>query len=175
MKRIKQSAHIESKQQNVNVKQNSHIESKWTKTEIPSSPQEDVKKQKNEVVIQNIVKHDKETIQKPADSMVDKRAQVKQPIREQIKSETSKKEVTANSTQELLNKVKKAKETIDTNPLMKIEKTKRDSVESKKEDKKPKAQEVGASRFSGEPAMRDFDRRSIFSGWPNRNNSQKRI
>jgi hypothetical protein len=58
---------------------------------------------------------------------------------------------------------------------MKIEKTKINTIESKKEDTKPKAQEVGASRFSGEPAMREFDRRSIFSGWPNRNNSQKRI
>ena len=172
---MKQSAHIESKQQNVSVRQNSHIDSKWTKTDIPSTPKQDVKKQKNEVVIQNIVKHDRETVQKPAGSMVDKRAQVKQPIREQIKSETVKKEVTANTTQELLNKVKKAKETMDTNPLMKIEKTKKTGVESKKEDKNPKAQEVGSSRFSGEPAMRNFDRRSFFSGWPNRNSSQKRI
>ena len=172
---MKQSAHIESKQQNVSVRQNSHIDSKWTKTDIPSTPQQDVKKQKNEVVIQNIVKHDRETVQKPAGSMVDKRAQVKQPIREQIKSETLKKEVTVNTTQELLNKVKIAKETMDTNPLMKIEKTKKTGVESKKEDKNPKAQEVGSSRFSGEPATRNFDRRSFFSGWPNRNSSQKRI
>ncbi|MEH7255627.1 hypothetical protein V7111_26310 [Neobacillus niacini] len=172
---MKQSAHIESKQQNVSVRQNSHVDSKWTKTDIHSSPQEDVKKQKNEVVVQSIVKHDRETVQKPAGSMVDKRAQIKQLVREQIKSEPLKKEVTGNSTQELLNKVKLAKETMDTNPLMKIEKTKKTSVESKKEDKNPTAHEVGASRFSGEPAMRNFDRRSIFSGWPNRNSSQKRI
>ncbi|PAE44039.1 hypothetical protein [Bacillus sp. 7884-1] len=170
----KQNAHNESIPQN--VRQNSHIESKWSKTELPQTHQEEVKKQKSEVVIQNIVKHDKESIQKPTSSKVDKRVQVKQPVREQKKSEPeTKNEGTAKSPQELINKVKQVKETIDTNPLMKIEKTKRNQVESKKEDKKPKAQEVGASRFSGEPATRDFDRRSIFSGWPNRNQSQKRI
>jgi hypothetical protein len=168
----KQSVHNESIQKN--VKQST--ESKWSRTEIPQSHQEEVKKQKSEVFIQNIVKHDKESAQKPAAPSLERRAQVKQPVREQMKVEPSpKKEVTANSTQELLNKVKKVKETLDTNPLMKIEKSKINTVEIKKEDKKPKAQEVGASRFSGEPAMRDFDRRSIFSGWPNRNHSQKRI
>jgi chemotaxis protein histidine kinase CheA len=168
----KQSVHNESIQKN--VKQSK--ESKWSRTEIPQSHQEEVKKQKSEVVVQNIVKHDKEIAQKPAAPSLEKRAQVKQPVREQKKAESSpKKEVTAKATQELLNKVKKVKETLDTNPLMKIEKTKINTVESKKEDTKPKAQEVGASRFSGEPAMREFDRRSIFSGWPNRNNSQKRI
>ena len=172
---VRQNSHSESTKTKESVRQNNHSESKWTKTEITPPPQEEVKKQKSDVVIQKIVKHDKETIQKPAASVVDKRAQVKQAIREQIKSETPKKDATANSTQELLNRVKKAKETIDTNPVMKIEKTKKNSVESKEEDKKPKAQEVGTSRFSGEPAMRDFDRKSIFSGWPNRNNSQKRI
>ncbi|MDQ1002458.1 hypothetical protein QFZ28_002858 [Neobacillus niacini] len=151
-------------------------DSKWLRTEIPQTHQEEVKKQKSEVVIQNIVKHDKENIQKAAAPSMDKRAQVKQPVREQMKAEPApKKQVPASSAQELLNKVKKVKETLETNPLMKIEKTKMNTVESKKEDKKPKAQEVGASRFSGEPAKRDFDRRSIFSGWPNRNNSQKRI
>ncbi|MFB3167166.1 hypothetical protein P5G62_008585 [Neobacillus sp. 179-C4.2 HS] len=168
----KQSVHNESIQKN--VKQSK--ESKWSRTEIPQSHQEEVKKQKSEVVVQNIVKHDKEIAQKPAAPSLEKRAQVKQPVREQKKAEPSpKKEVTAKATQELLNKVKKVKETLDTNPLMKIEKTKINTVESKKEDTKPKAQEVGASRFSGEPAMREFDRRSIFSGWPNRNNAQKRI
>ncbi|MDQ0970919.1 chemotaxis protein histidine kinase CheA [Neobacillus niacini] len=168
----KQSVHNESIQKN--VKQSK--ESKWSRTEIPQSHQEEVKKQKSEVVVQNIVKHDKEIVQKPAAPSLEKRAKVKQPVREQKKAEPSpKKEVTANATQELLNKVKKVKETLDTNPLMKIEKTQISTVESKKEDKKPKAQEVGASRFSGEPAIRDFDRRSIFSGWPNRNNSKKRI
>jgi hypothetical protein len=99
-----------------------------------------------------------------------------QSAREQKKSEPiTKTEVTAIPSQELINKVKQVKETIDTNPLMKIEMTKRNQVESKKEDHKPKAQEVGASRFSGEPATRDFDRRSIFSGWPNRNQTQRRI
>ncbi|WHZ00649.1 hypothetical protein QNH48_16430 [Neobacillus sp. YX16] len=170
----KQNAHNESIPQN--VRQNSHIESKWSKTELPQKHQEEVKKQKSEVVIQNIVKNEKESIQKPTSSKVDKRVQVKQPVREQKKSEPeTKNEGTAKSPQELINKVKQVKETIDTNPLMKIEKTKRNQVESKKEDKKPKAQEVGASRFAGEPATRDFDRRSIFSGWPNRNQSQKRI
>ncbi|MCM3691318.1 hypothetical protein [Neobacillus niacini] len=169
----KQNAHNESTTQN--VRQNSHIESKWSKTELPQTHQEEVKKQKSEVTIQNIVKHDKENIQKPTGSTMDKRVQVKQPVREQKKSEPAKKnEGTAKSSQELMNKVKQVKESIDTNPLMKIEKTKRNQVESNKEDKKPKAQEVGASRFSGEPAMRHFDRRSIFSGWPNRNQSQKR-
>jgi hypothetical protein len=168
----KQSVQNESIQKH--VKQST--ESKWSKTEIPQSHQEEVKKQKSEVVIQNIVKHDKESAQKPAAPSMEKRAQIKQPVREQLKAEPSpKKEVTANPTQELLNKVKKVKETLDTNPLMKIEKNMVNTVESKKEDKKTKAQEVGASRFSGEPAMRDFDRRSIFSGWPNRNNAQRRI
>jgi hypothetical protein len=168
----KQSVHNESIQNN--VKQST--ESKWSRTEIPQSHQEEVKKQKSEVVVQNIVKHDKEIAQKPAAPSLEKRAQVKQPVREQMKAEPSpKKEVTANSTQELLNKVKKVKATLDTNPLMKVEKTKINTVESKTEDKKPKAQEVGASRFSGEPSIREFDRRSIFSGWPNRNNAQKRI
>jgi hypothetical protein len=158
----------------LNVKQST--DSKWLRTEIPKTNQEEVKKQKSEVIIQNIVKHDKETTIKSASPSIEKRAQVKQLVREQTKAEPApKKEVTANSTQELLNKVKKVKETIDTNPLMKIEKTKMKTVESKIEDKKPKAQEVGASRFSGEPVTRDFDRRSIFSGWPNRNNSQRRI
>jgi chemotaxis protein histidine kinase CheA len=168
----KQSVHNESIQKN--VKQSK--ESKWSRTEIPQSHQEEVKKQKSEVVVQNIVKHDKEIAQTPAAPSLEKRAKVKQPVREQKKAEPSpKKEVTAKAKQELLNKVKKVKETLDTNPLMKIEKTQVNTVESKKEDTKPKAQEVGASRFSGEPVMRDFDRRSIFSGWPNRNNSQKRI
>jgi chemotaxis protein histidine kinase CheA len=169
----KQNSQSENNQQNVSVKQNSHTESKWTKTEIPQAHQVDVKKHNPEVVIQNIVKHDKEKL---SSSSIDKRAQVKQPIRELIKSNPpQKKDVNAKSTEELLNKVKKIKETLDTNPLMKIEKTKKNTVESKKEEKKPKAQEVGASRFTGEPAPRDFDRRSIFSGWPNRNNSQRRI
>jgi hypothetical protein len=170
----KQNAHNESIPQN--VRQNSQMDSKWSKTELPQAHQEEVKKQKSEVVIQNIVKHDKESIQKPTGSTIEKRAQVKPPVREQKKSEpVTKNEGTAKSSQELISKVKQVKETIDTNPLMKIEKTKRNQVESKKEDNKPKAQAVGASRFSGEPAMRDFDRRSIFSGWPNRNQSQKRI
>jgi chemotaxis protein histidine kinase CheA len=169
----KQNSQSENNQQNVSVRQNSHSESKWTKTEITQAHQVDVKKHNPEVVIQNIVKHDKEKL---SSSSIDKRAQVKQPIRELIKSNPpQKKDVNAKSTEELLNKVKKIKETIDTNPLMKIEKTKKNTVESKKEEKKPKAQEVGASRFTGEPAPRDFDRRSIFSGWPNRNNSQRRI
>jgi hypothetical protein len=167
----KQSVHHESIPQS--VKQST--DSKWVKTELPKTQQEDVKKQKSEVVIQNIVKHDKENLQKAAAPSMDKRVQVK-PVREQLKVEPQmKKEVPASSTQELLNKVKLVKQTIDTDPLMKIEKTKMHTVESKKEDKKPKAQEVGASRFSGEPAKRDFDRRSIFSGWPNRNNSLRRI
>jgi hypothetical protein len=171
----KQTTHVENNQQNVNVKQTGQNEGKWTKTEIPQSSQENVKKQKAEVVVQNIVKHDKESIQKPtgSSSTAEKKAQVKQLIQDKIKTvPTLKKEVAPNSTQEL---VKKVKETIDTNPLVKVEKSKRNNVESQKVDKKPKAQEVGASRFSGEPAMREFDRRSIFSGWPNRNNSQRRI
>lgn len=168
----KQSVNNESIQQM--AKQSS--ESKWSRTEIPQTRQEEVKEQKSEVVIQNIVKHDKENIQKSAAPAKEKRAKVKQPVREQLKAEPAmKKEVTAVSKQELLNKVKKVKETIDTNPLIKIENKNTNTVESKKEDKKPKAQEVGASRFSGEPAKPDFDRRSIFSGWPNRNNSQRRI
>lgn len=167
----KQSVQHEGIQQT--VKQST--DSKWVKTEVPQTHQEEVKKQKSEVVIQNIVKHDKENLQKAAAPSMDKRVQVK-PVREQLKVEPqTKKEVPASSTQELLNKVKMVKQTIDTNPLMKIEKTKMNTVESKKEDKKPKAQEVGASRFSGEPAKPDFDRRSIFSGWPNRHNSQRRI
>ncbi|WP_045516788.1 hypothetical protein [Neobacillus niacini] len=170
----KQSTQSENIPQNVNVRQNSHIEGRWSKPEVPQSHQNDGKKQKTEVVIQNIVKHDKESIQTVP--IMEKRAQVKQPVREQKKADPTPKKVgTTDSTQELLNKVKKVKETIDTNPLMKIEKTKMNSVESKKENKEPKAQEIGVSRFSGEPTMRDFDRRSIFSGWPNRNNQQKRI
>jgi hypothetical protein len=166
--------------QNENIQQSvkPSTDGKWSRTEMPQTHQEEVKKQKSEVVIQNIVKHDKDSIQKSTAPSIEKRVKVKQPVREQMKAEPApapKKEVTANSTQELLNKVKKVKETIDTNPLMKIEKAKMNTVESKKEDKKPKAQEVGASRFSGEPAKPDFDRRSIFSGWPNRNNSQRRI
>jgi hypothetical protein len=170
----KQNAHNESIPQI--VRQNSQMDSKWSKTELPQAQQEEGKKQKSEVVIQNIVKHDKESIQKPTGSTIDKRAQIMQSAREQKKSEPiTKTEVTAIPSQELINKVKQVKETIDTNPLMKIEMTKRNQVESKKEDHKPKAQEVGASRFSGEPATRDFDRRSIFSGWPNRNQTQRRI
>jgi hypothetical protein len=164
--------------QNDNIQQSvkPSTDGKWLRTEIPQTNHEDVKKQKSEVVIQNIVKHDKESIQKAAAPSMDKRVQVKQPVREEMKPDPApKKEVPAIATQELLNKVKKVKETIETNPLMKIEKKKVNTVESKKEDKKPKAQEVGASRFSGEPVKRDFDRRSIFSGWPNRNNSQRRI
>lgn len=167
----------ENKLPPVNVKQNNHIESKWSKTEVPQTHHEEIKKQKSDVVIQNIVKHDKETVQKPASSTIDKRAQIKQqPVREQKKSApTTKNEVPSPSTQDLLNRVKIVKETLETNPLMKIEKTRKNSVEIKQEDKKPKAQDVGLSRFSGEPAPRDFDRRSIFSGWPNRNNPLKRI
>ncbi|MBY0148382.1 hypothetical protein [Neobacillus niacini] len=174
----KQTTLVENNQQNVNVKQTGQNEGKWTKTEIPQSSQENVKKQKAEVVVQNIVKHDKESIQKPtgSSSTAEKKAQVKQLIQDKIKTvPTLKKEAAPNSTQELVNRVKKVKETIDTNPIAKVEKSKRNNVESQKVDKKPKAQEVGASRFSGEPAMREFDRRSIFSGWPNRNNSQRRI
>jgi hypothetical protein len=172
----KQSNHSESIQQMVNVKQNSQNEGKWTKTELPQSHKDEVKKQKSEVMIQNIVKHDKENVQKPTGVSLEKKSQGKQPVQEQVKTvPTLKKEVTSNSTRELLNKVNKVKEAIDTNPHMKIEKSKRNSVEVKQEDKKTKAQEVGASRFSGEPAMRDFDRRSIFSGWPNRNQSHRRI
>ncbi|MFP7298029.1 hypothetical protein [Neobacillus niacini] len=164
----KQHANIESIPQQ--VRQNSQMESKWSKTEMPK---EDLKNKKSEVVIQNIVKQDKQNSQKPTGATMDKRAQVKQPVRETKKSEAAPKEVKAS--QELMNKVKQVKETVETNPLIKVEKNNRNQVESKKENKKPRAQEVGASRFSGEPAMRDFDRRSIFSGWPNRNQSQKRI
>ncbi|MEC1524244.1 hypothetical protein P9D43_19770 [Neobacillus niacini] len=164
----KQSVHNDSIPQIVN--------SKWSRTEIPQTQQGEVKQQKSEVVIQNVVQHDKASVLRPAPPSVEKRAQVKQTVREQMKAvPVPKKEVTANSTQELLNKVKKVKETIDTNPLMKIDKSKMSTVESKKEDIKPKAQEVGVSRFSGEPVKSDFDRRSIFSGWPNRSNSLKRI
>jgi hypothetical protein len=174
----KQNTHVENNQQNVNVRQIGQNEVKWTKTEISPPPQDNVKKQKTEVVVQNIVKLDKENIQKStgASSTMEKKAQVKQPVQDQIKTvPTLKKEAAPNPTQELLNKVNKVKETIDTNPLVKKERSKRNSVESQKVDKKPNAQEVGASRFSGEPATREFDRRSIFSGWPNRNNSQRRI
>lgn len=172
----KHSIQSESIQQNVNVRQNSQNEGKWTKTELPQSQKDDVKKQKSEVMIQNIVKHDKENVQKPPGVSLEKKSQGKQPVQEQVKTvPTLKKEVTSNSTRELLNKVNKVKEAIDTNPQMKIEKSKRNSVEVQQEDKKTKAKEVGASRFSGEPAMRDFDRRTIFSGWPNRNQSQRRI
>lgn len=168
----KQSVQNENLQQSVKPS----TDGKWSRTEIPQTHQEEVKKQKSEVVIQNIVKHDKDSIQKSAAPSIEKKVKVKQPVREKMKAEPApKKEDTVNSTQELLNKVKKVKETIDTNPLMKIEKAKMNTVESKKEDKKPNAQEVGASRFSGEPAKPGFDRRSIFSGWPNRNHSQKRI
>ncbi|MEH7113916.1 hypothetical protein V7124_16200 [Neobacillus niacini] len=162
----KQTSHSESVQPSLVVRQNNHSESKWTKMDVTPAPKEEIKKQNTDVVIQKIVKHDKETIQKPAASMVDKRAQ--------IRSVAPKQELTANSTMELVNKVKKAKETFEKNSLLKIETTKRNSVENKKEDKKTTAQEVEFSRFSGEPAMRDFDRRSFFSGWPNRN-SQRRI
>lgn len=174
----KQTTLVENNQQNVNVKQTGQNEGKWTKTEIPQSSQENVKQQKAEVVVQNIVKHDKESIQNPtgSSSTAEKKAKVKQLIQDKIKTvPTLKKEAAPNSTQELVNRVKKVKETIDTNPIAKVEKSKRNNVESQKVDKKPKAQEVGVSRFSGEPAMREFDRRSIFSGWPNRNNSQRRI
>jgi len=173
-----QTTHVENNQQNVNLKQSGLNEGKWTKTEIPQSSQENVKKQKAEVVVQNIVKHDKESIQKPtgSSSTAEKKAQVKQLIQDKIKTvPTLKKEAAPNSTQELVNRVNKVKESIDTTPIVKVEKSKRNNVESQKVDKKTKAQEVGASRFSGEPAMREFDRRSIFSGWPNRNNSQRRI
>jgi hypothetical protein len=172
----KQSTPSESIQPMVNVKQNSHNEGKWTKTELSQSHKDDVKKQKSEVMIQNIVKLDKENVQKTTGVGVEKKSQGKQPVQEQVKTvPTLKKEVTSTSTRELLNKVIKVREAIDTNPQMKIEKSKRNSVETQKEENKSKAQSVGASRFSGEPAMRDFDRRSIFSGWPNRNQSQRRI
>ncbi|MDM5326564.1 hypothetical protein [Neobacillus sp. CF12] len=172
----KQSTHGESIQPIVNVKQNSQNEVKWTKTELSQSHKDDVKKQKSEVKIQNIVKLDKENVQKPTGVSLEKKSHGKQPVQEQVKTvPTLKKEVISTSTKELLNKVNKVKEAIDATPLMKTEKSKRNSVEAQKEENKPKAQSVGASRFSGEPAMRDFDRRSIFSGWPNRNQSQRRI
>jgi hypothetical protein len=134
------------------------------------------------VVVQNIVKHDKERMQKPTgtSSTMEKKAQVKQPqvkqpVQDHVKTvPTLNKEAAPNSTKELVNKVKKVKETIEMNPQIKLEKSRKNNVESLKVDQKPKAQEVGASRFSGEPAMREFDRRSIFSGWPNRNHSQRR-
>lgn len=70
--------------------------------------------------------------------------------------------------------VKNVQKEQETPPLVKMESTKKTVTENKRIEEKPKAQEVGVSRFAGEPA-RNVDRRSIFSGWPNRKPAARRF
>jgi hypothetical protein len=63
--------------------------------------------------------------------------------------------------------IKNIQKELETPPLVKMESMKKTVTENKKLEEKPKAQEVGVARFAGEPA-RNLERRSIFSGWPNR-------
>lgn len=71
--------------------------------------------------------------------------------------------------------VKNVQKELETPPFMKMDGSKKNVTENRRLEEKPKAQEVGASRFAGEPVSRDFDRRSIFSGWPNRKPSPRRF
>lgn len=70
--------------------------------------------------------------------------------------------------------VKNVQKQQDTPSVVKMESTKKTVTENKKMEEKPKAQEVGVARFAGEPA-RNLDRRSIFSGWPNRKPAARRF
>jgi chemotaxis protein histidine kinase CheA len=152
-------------------------ELKKVKTEIKQAAPAEPKKQKSEPV-QHTVKREQEPLKKPTVYIQEKKNTVKETINEvkSIKVDSAPiNRVTVKQTQELLSKVKKVKDSYETTqPLMKIDHAKKDHTENKTQEK-PVAQEVGAFRFAGEPAQRDYDRRSIFSGWPSRKSSPRRF
>ena len=153
-------------------------EPKKEKAEMKQITPIEPKKQKTEPV-QHSVKREQEHLQKPIVYVQEKKNTVKETINEgkSVKVDSAPiNRVTVKQTQELLSKVKKVKDSYETTqPLMKIDNTKKNQTEDKTHVEKPVAQEVGAFRFAGEPATRDHDRRSIFSGWPSRKNSPRRF
>ncbi|WP_342431457.1 hypothetical protein [Neobacillus sp. FSL H8-0543] len=153
-------------------------EPKNTKTEIKQTNPTESKKQKSDSV-QHTVKREQEHLQKPMVYVQEKRNSIKETISEvkPVKVDSAPiNRVTVKQTQELLTKVKKVKDSYETTqPLMKIDNGKKNHSENKNQIEKPVAQEVGAFRFAGEPATPDYDRRSIFSGWPSRKSSPRRF
>jgi hypothetical protein len=153
-------------------------EPKKVKTEMKQAASAEPKKQKAEP-LQHTVKRDQEPIQKPTVYLQEKKNTVKETINEvkSVKVDSAPiNRVTVKQTQELLSKVKKVKDSFEnTQPLMKIDNAKKNHHSENKTEEKPVAQEVGAFRFAGEPAQRDYDRRSIFSGWPSRKSSPRRF
>jgi hypothetical protein len=153
-------------------------EPKKAKTEMKQSAPAELKKQKVEPV-QHTVKREQEPLQKPTVYVQEKKNSIKETINEvkSVKVDSAPiNRVTVKQTQELLTKVKKVKDSYEnTQPLMKIDNAKKNNHSENKTEEKPVAQEVGAFRFAGEPAQRDYDRRSIFSGWPSRKSSPRRF
>nr|WP_263326742.1 DUF2642 domain-containing protein [Neobacillus sp. Marseille-Q6967] len=149
--------------------------------EVKQSKQEmkpiiETKAQKSEVV-HKINKQEKEVISPAPFVAREKKSPAKEVQKElkPVKMETmSQKDKNAD---EMPAKVKKVQETIETSPLMKIGSSRRSSKVAKETVVKPQTQEVAASRFAGEPTPQhgDFDRRSIFSGWPSRKNMPRRF
>jgi hypothetical protein len=163
------------------MKQNTLLENKL-KAEMKQNNVHENNKQRMDVN-QNPPKREKEISQKPPVTIKEQKAHVNEIARDaqsQRNIPAPKKDFSSRQTQELLNRVKKVKDSFEPQPLMKIEPTKKErieknSLESKQNDVKPVAQEVGAFRFAGEPSTRDFDRRSIFSGWPSRKSTPRRF
>lgn len=144
-------------------------EKKQQKIDMNQTQSNESKVQKNEVVHQ-VSKREKEPIQQPPYLATERKSQAKEVPRE---AAPARMETITHKEEPPKNVVKKVKQEIDTQPLMKIDNTKKNTIERKKIDERPVPQEVGASRFAGEPVARNFDRRSIFSGWPGRKTSRR--
>jgi hypothetical protein len=165
-KAVQPKTSIEMKKPEVKVSSHNEV----PKQEVKQEKQPEIKVQKQEVAAE------KETVQKPTILFKETKVPVKE-VQNEVKPLLMNAAMQRDKqTQELLAKVKKVKETYEkTQPLKKMEPPKKPTAAAKNNEEVPVAQEVGASRFSGEPAPRVFDRRSIFSGWPSRQSESRRF
>lgn len=164
----------EKKQQKEESSQSISKEVKQSKKEMKQTIEP--KAQKTEAV-QKLTMQDKEITQPVTYVSKEKKAPAKEIEHDSksVKMEVlSQKEVKNKKHQELTSKIKS--QTPETQPLMKITNPNKNSGVNKEPEVKPQLQEVAASRYVGEPASdRQFDRRSIFSGWPSRRNTPNRF
>lgn len=140
-------------------------ESKQQKTEVKQNHSKEPKVQKNEVIHQ-VNNREKESESKDKNVTFIDSSREAPPM---LMNNISPKEEQPKKT------VKKVQKELETLPLVKMESSKKNVTENRRLEEKPKAQEVGASRFAGEPVSRNIDRRSIFSGWPNRKPAPRRF
>lgn len=153
----------EKKQQKTEVKQNHSSEPKIQKNEVIHQ----VNNRENELVQPLLLNGSKEK------KVPDKNNSLEVPPMRM--ASTPPKE------EQLKKTVKNVQKELETPPIMKMDGSKKNVTENRRLEEKPKAQdktkpqEVAASRFAGEPVIREFDRRSIFSGWPNRKPAPRRF